>query len=177
MSSRISRNGLALAQNGFRRKREPRAAAQGRRIPGARLRGCVAPGLAAPCALLLLSGCGGAASDGGVGATASPVEAVKRWIAGAGDTRDTLPCAMQAGKPLDRQCRIETWSDAQGRVLMVSGPDGGFRRFRVARDGTVSAADGADAVRAAQDATYILLGIDGERYAVPRAALGNGAAP
>ena len=137
---------------------------------------------AAAGALLLLAACSGAPpadEAGGVaGKDASPVQAVKNWITGMDNGRDTIPCALREGERLAADCRIEMVTDARGRVLILSTPAGGFRRFRVATDGTLSAADGAEDTRAVSDAVHMLVAVGSERYAVPLNALApEGAAP
>ena len=133
--------------------------------------------LALAGALLLLAACGAAPPGEGSGDKASPVDKVQNWVTGLGDRRDIIPCAMRDDGSLGAQCRIEIIEDARSRVLILSAPDGGFRRVRVATDGSISAADGADEVRTVSDADHVLIGIKGERYAVPLAALGPGATP
>jgi len=125
---------------------------------------------AAAGALCLLAACNGA-SPADEPAGRSPVETVRTWVTGLGDRRDLIACAMREGAPLAGDCRIEILDDAHGRVLILSTPDGGFRRMRLAADGAISAADGADEVRTVSDARHVLVAIAGERYAVPLAVL------
>lgn len=106
------------------------------------------------------------------------MQAVKNWITGTDDGRDTIPCAMREGEALAADCRIDIVEDARGHVLILSTPAGGFRRFRVATDGTVSAADGAEEARTVADAVHMLIAVGSERYAVPLAMLApEGTAP
>jgi len=133
---------------------------------------------AAAGAFLLLAACSGAPPADEAGEAASPVQAVKNWITGMDDGRDTIPCAMREEDVLAKDCRIEMVADARGRVLILSTPTGGFRRFRVGTDGTLSAADGAADARAVSDAVHMLVAVGSERYAVPLNALDpEGAAP
>jgi hypothetical protein len=83
---------------------------------------------AALIALLAVAGCGGAHDD--KVADARP------------DAR--IECAMTADGPFDKSCALESASDRKSLILWHK--DGGFRRITVADDGTLSAADGADAI-------------------------------
>ena len=67
----------------------------------------------------------------------------------AADTR--IECRIDGTAGFERVCRIEASDSAEGRILIVRKPDGGFRRFRVATDGTgIAAADGAERAEVAR---------------------------
>lgn len=58
-----------------------------------------------------------------------------------------LLCARGQGS-LQRTCTVEQVRDADGLVLTIRHPDGGFRRLRVTSDGRgVVAADGAETAK------------------------------
>jgi hypothetical protein len=127
---------------------------------------------------LLLAACG-PASDGG-----DPRDLVQRtgaritgWFAGEADDRPRVHCASAADRPLAADCRLERLADADGMLLILSRPDGGFRRLRMAADGALSAADGAIEARSVRTASAIGVAIGAERYAVPLGMLANGSAP
>ncbi|MCU6452661.1 hypothetical protein LPN01_01055 [Sphingomonas sp. A2-49] len=103
--------------------------------------------------MLLLAACG----DRDAGATAATV------LAG-----EPLACARGAA-PLREGCTVERCHDADGLILTVRNPDGGFHRLRVTHDGRgVVAADGAEPARVAvRDRTSIEVAIGGDRYRLP----------
>jgi hypothetical protein len=131
--------------------------------------------------LLLLAGCGGSPPGEGTGNVAapaqSPIEAVKSWVDGVADKRPRIFCAVGAAAPLAQDCRIETVEDLQSRILILSRPDGGFRRVRVSADGALVAADGAVGARTARHGSAIAVLFGEERYAVPITALGSAPTP
>src|SRR3546814_10758645 len=56
---------------------------------------------------------------------------------------DHIPCAPQGAAGFTRVCTIEH----DGDTITVRNPDGGFHRLVIAGDGSVSAADGAEAAQ------------------------------
>ena len=63
----------------------------------------------------------------------------------AGPDDNRIECRIGSATEFERFCTIEQGESEAGRTLTVRKPDGGFRRFVVARDGTgVAAADGAE---------------------------------
>jgi len=56
-----------------------------------------------------------------------------------------IECRIDGTTGFERVCRVETADSADGRILTVRKPDGGFRRLRVTTDGAgIVAADGAE---------------------------------
>jgi hypothetical protein len=54
---------------------------------------------------------------------------------------DRIDCQVEGSSAFERNCIVET----EGAMLTIRKPDGGFRRLRIAGDGTgVAAADGAE---------------------------------
>ncbi|MFV0622516.1 hypothetical protein ACBY01_00710 [Sphingomonas sp. ac-8] len=107
--------------------------------------------------LLLLAGCGDA--DTG------PLEPTP------GSTR--IACAIGSDRFAER-CFVERSDTAEGTVLTVRQPDGGFRRLRLTPEGPV-AADGAEPVTVtSRSPQEIEVAIAGVRYRLP-AELGKGA--
>ena len=108
---------------------------------------------------LALAGCDKPAAGGG-----APGEA-----AGA-----TIPCALAGAADFRSQCTVERSAVADGIVLTLHHPDGGFRRLEVATDGRgVVAADGADAASVkvvGADAIEVSVGED--RYRLPATVKG-----
>lgn len=108
-------------------------------------------------ALLLTAGCGDAngTSAGAPGA------------AEAGE--DRVECAPAGAQEFRRTCSVERVERAEGTVLTVRHPDGGFRRLLVTSDGRgVVAADGADkAVVSIIDDDRIEVALAGDRYRLP----------
>ena len=61
----------------------------------------------------------------------------------AADT--SIECRIDGTDGFERVCRVEAADSAEGRILTVRKPDGGFRRLRVTTDGAgIVAADGAE---------------------------------
>ena len=84
-------------------------------------------GLWAATAALLLTACG-AADD-----TAAGVR--------------PIDCRLADAKGFEQICTVERTDSPDGPVLVVRGPDGGFRRLLIVKDGRgVIAADGAEPV-------------------------------
>lgn len=104
--------------------------------------------------LLLVTACGGAPETGGQGKQAAD---------------ERISCATGGATEFSMECRVEQAASEQGTVLMVSAPDGGFRRLLVASDGRgVVAADGAEpAVVTPVDAHTIEVAIGGDKYRLP----------
>jgi hypothetical protein len=111
--------------------------------------------------LLLLAGCNGgppetvAAGNAGQEApTGTPAE----------PPREEIACGGATGA-LSQRCTVERTADADGEIWTLRHPDGGFRRLRMARDGAISSADGAEPlVEAAREAGAIVVAVGGHRY-------------
>jgi hypothetical protein len=59
-----------------------------------------------------------------------------------------VECRVSGSAQFERFCTIERTEGAEGAILTLRKPDGGFRRLRVASDGRgVVAADGAEAAQ------------------------------
>ncbi len=108
-------------------------------------------------------------------ATRSPVQEVRDWIEGGGDTRERIYCGLGADASVTQDCRMELVTDAKGRTLILSRPDGSFRRVRIAADGKLSTADGALEARVALTDHAIGIVFGDERYSLSKAALGAAA--
>lgn len=90
---------------------------------------------------------------------------------GAGAARDEalIACATDGSRQWERACTVETRKGADGPILVVRGPDGGFRRLAITSDGRgVVAADGAEPalVTPAGD-VLIEVAIGNDRYRLP----------
>jgi hypothetical protein len=87
----------------------------------------------------------------------------------------TIPCALAGAAEFKSECTVERASVADGIVLTLHHPDGGFRRLQVATDGRgVVAADGADAASVkvvGSDAIEVAVG--GDRYRLPATIKGR----
>ncbi len=64
----------------------------------------------------------------------------------ADEPAERIACAV-GNAALTNDCTVERVATADGAVLTIRHPDGGFRRLRVLTDGQVAAADGASPVR------------------------------
>jgi len=98
--------------------------------------------------LLLLSACGGPPA-------AKPV--------------DLVECAVGGAATFERVCKVERAAGADGVVLTIRSPGGGFRRLVTTTDGRgVMAADGAEAAQVQlvrKDLIEVSIGPD--RYRLP----------
>ena len=57
-----------------------------------------------------------------------------------------VECALAGSAEFNRNCTTERVSGAEGQMLVIRHPDGGFRRFKILTDGRgLSPADGFDA--------------------------------
>jgi len=71
-------------------------------------------------------------------------------LAGCGPRSETavganIECRIDGTIGFERVCRVETADSADGRILTVRKPDGGFRRLRATTDRAgIVAADGAE---------------------------------
>ncbi|WP_374138870.1 MULTISPECIES: hypothetical protein [unclassified Sphingomonas] len=91
------------------------------------------------------------------------------------DEADRITCAIAPASALTRTCIVETAQDADGQLLTIRHPDGGFRRLRVTTDGRgVIAADGAEVAIVKLVSDYeIEVAIGGDRYMLPATTSGK----
>jgi hypothetical protein len=96
-----------------------------------------------------------------------------KTAAAAGE--DRIECATGGEDTLERVCTLERQSNAEGIILVLRAPDGGFRRLRVTSDGQgVVAADGAEpALVTPLGPDLIEVAIGRDRYRLP-ATVGPG---
>ncbi|MBA2936349.1 hypothetical protein HZF05_19890 [Sphingomonas sp. CGMCC 1.13654] len=89
----------------------------------------------------------------------------------------SIPCALAGATEFKSECTVERSAMADGIVLTLHHPDGGFRRLQVANDGRgVITADGADAASVkvvGADAIEVSIGED--RYRLPATVKGQAA--
>lgn len=87
----------------------------------------------------------------------------------AADDAGRIECAADAAAPLVADCTIERTADAEGALLTLRQPNGGFHRLRIARDGRgVIAADGSEAAKVTVVGdNRIEVAIGGARYRLP----------
>lgn len=85
------------------------------------------------------------------------------------DVDGRLFCAVDGAADMTQSCLLERVDSPEGEILVVHHPEGGFRRFRIVRDGRgVVPADGAEPSKlfiAAEDRIDVLVG--GDRYRFP----------
>jgi hypothetical protein len=108
-------------------------------------------------ALLSLAACGDPKSSADQREAAAPAGAEK------------IDCAVNGAIGFERVCVVERSTGADGLVLTVRHPSGGFRRLQVTRDGRgIIPADGAESavVRILDDA-HIEVAIGSDRYKLP----------
>lgn len=87
----------------------------------------------------------------------------------------TIPCALAGASDFKSECTVERSAVADGIMLTLHHPDGGFRRLQVATDGRgVVAADGADAASVkVVGADAIEVSVGGDRYRLPATVKGR----
>ena len=109
--------------------------------------------------LLLLTSCGSQPAVESNGAAAPAL----------GEPDNRIDCRPAGQAAFTRSCTVEGSDGPDGRILTIRKADGGFRRLRVATDGTgVAAADGAEPahVSLAPD-QRILVEIGGDSFLLP----------
>jgi len=111
-----------------------------------------------PALLLGVAACGQTSDDPRVAAGA---------VAEADAARGRIACTLDGAARTD--CTVERTATADGQLLTLRGPDGGFHRVHVGADGREpAAADGAEqavVTRAPDGALDIAVG--GNRYRLP----------
>jgi hypothetical protein len=85
------------------------------------------------------------------------------------DRRERIACAIAGNHELKPDCPVERSRDANGILLTLRHPDGGFRRLRIVTDGRgVATADGADpATIEMSGGKEIDVLVSGDRYRLP----------
>lgn len=87
--------------------------------------------------ILSLSACGGGDLTG------SEQEAAQ-----AAARNGKVECALSGSVRFERECTTEQFAGAEGKILVIRHPDGGFRRFNILIDGRgLTPADGFDETR------------------------------
>lgn len=98
--------------------------------------------------------------------------------AGSDDEDDgRIVCAPAGNAAFSRQCTLDRVQSAEGLILTVHKPDGGFHRLLVVKDGRgVVPADGAEAAKVTIVADHqIEVAIGGDRFRLPATMKGKGA--
>lgn len=89
-------------------------------------------------ACALLAGCGGDNTN-------ADLKAAEDQQAQDAAAEGKIECALAGSNDFNRNCTTERVSSAEGQLLVVRHPDGGFRRFKVLTDGRgLAPADGID---------------------------------
>lgn len=111
----------------------------------------------------LLAGCGSAETDSGEGTgETSGGENAGQLTA--------IDCAVGAGAGMGLDCTVETAQVEGDTVLVISHPDGGFRRLRLLPDGAgLETLDGADGVTQSLDGDVLDVSVGEDRYRLPAA--------
>lgn len=90
--------------------------------------------------LIILSACGGDA--------ASDLQNAESDADKAAALDGKVECALAGSAAFERTCTTEQIAGAQGTILVIRHPDGGFRRFDILTDGRgLAPADGFDETR------------------------------
>ena len=85
------------------------------------------------------------------------------------DVDGKLFCAVGGAAEMSQSCLLERVDSPEGQVLVVHHPEGGFRRFRIVRDGRgVVPADGAEPSKLYIVAENMIdVAVAGDRYRFP----------
>jgi hypothetical protein len=111
--------------------------------------------------LALLAACGGPADP-----PAHPTNGAAAPPPGEPDNR--IECRPAGAAAWARACTVESAESSRGRVLTLRKADGGFRRLLVGRDGSLSAADGAEAAHVTpRGPAGTEVEIGGDRFRLP----------
>jgi hypothetical protein len=88
-----------------------------------------------------------------------------------------IVCAPAGNAAFARNCSLDRVQSAEGLLLTVRKPDGGFRRLLVVKDGRgVIAADGAEVAKVTVIADHqIEVAIGGDRFRLPATMKGKSA--
>jgi len=115
--------------------------------------------------VVLLAACGSAPQD----------QAANRTAAAPPAPDDRVDCQIAGSSAFEHNCIVEIAEGADGRLLTIRKPDGGFRRLEVATDGHgVVAADGAEmAVVTLIPGDRIEVAIGGDRFRLPARVRGR----
>jgi len=105
-----------------------------------------------------------------------PSAALPLLLAGCGnsdaaaDKAGRIECVLGGAARFERICSVEGTAGPNGRIITIRGPSGSFRRLLVARDGGLTAADGADpAIVSVLADGRSEVAIAGDRYRIPAA--------
>jgi hypothetical protein len=125
--------------------------------------------------LFLLAACDGTTPIAAPTGTSLPAQPVASDTV---DNADRVACALARATAFTPTCIAERARDAEGPMLTIRHPDGGFRRFRITADGRgVIAADGAEPARVrVTGRNEIEVDIGGDRYRLP-ATVGGAVRP
>jgi hypothetical protein len=126
--------------------------------------------IAAP-ALLMLAACN--SGDGGNDAFDTAEKQAEAQAEGAGK----IECALAGAADFARVCQTERIASADGQILVIRHPDGGFRRFNILTDGRgLTPAQGADptSISIMNDGQIELKSAD-DRYRLPAKVKSNAA--
>lgn len=90
-----------------------------------------------------------------------------------------VECALAGSSSFERTCTTERIAGADGQILVIRHPDGGFRRFDILTDGRgLAPADGFDETKInLLDGGMIEVSSGDDKYRLPAQIKGNEAAP
>ncbi len=130
----------------------------------------------AVAASLVLAACSGA-PQAPAGSGNSDFDNALAQAGSDADDDGRIVCAPAGNAAFSRQCTLDRVQSAEGLVLTVHKPDGGFHRLLVVKDGRgVVAADGAEAAKVTiVENNQIEVAIGGDRFRLPATIKGKGA--
>ncbi len=99
---------------------------------------------------------------------------VETGAAETADPENLIECALGGATGFARECAVEQSQAAEGLILTVRHPDGGFRRFVATTDGTgVAPADGAEPATLSLREDGIEVAVGADRYRFPATIAGD----
>lgn len=120
----------------------------------------------------LLAGCGSAEPEGSLPEGSLPEGSPV--VDEASDQLAAIDCAVGAGAGMGLDCTVETTQIDGETVLVISHPDGGFRRLKILPDGAgLEALDGADQVSQTLEGNVLEISVGDDRYRLPAAPVGG----
>ena len=124
---------------------------------------------------LILAACAAGSQAPPAGSGNSEFDNALAQASSDADDDGRIVCAPAGNAAFARQCTLDRTQSAEGLVLTIHKPDGGFRRLLVVKDGRgVVAADGAEAAKVAiVENDQIEVAIGGDRFRLPATIKGK----
>src|SRR6478752_194508 len=116
---------------------------------------------------------GGGGGGGGSAPTPTPTPSATPTPAPSATAAGNVSCAVDGAAAFATTCTAERVLVGGAPVLVIRHADGGFRRFDVLADGTLTEADGAQRASFVRSGTTLDVTVGTDRYRFDAALLGN----